>query len=225
MFDTSDFQWQLHSNTCIHTQCSCAVGVLTLPAERHLSLDPRPFKLALVGSHGVGKTTLCFGLAARLKARNLSLEVVHEVARRCPLPINEETSLEAQAWILHTQIAEELYAQSRYPTVLCDRGVIDNYAYLKHAHGEQPLLDHLVGGWMSSYDVVVLVPITELPGADGMRAVDPAFQRAIELGVRAELARRQIEFHDLSTCARQDWLDEVEQLVVKRLTPPQLDLL
>lgn len=196
-----------------------------MDVDRYQKLDSRPFKLALVGSHGVGKTTLCFGLAARLKVRNVSLEVVHEVARRCPLPINEGTSLEAQAWILHTQIAEELHAQSRYPLVLCDRGVVDNYAYLKHAFGDQPLLDHLVGGWMSTYDAVVLVPITELPGSDGMRAVDPVFQHAIEHGVRTELARRGVDFHDLSETPRDDWLARVERLVVERLATPQLDLL
>ncbi len=69
------------------------------------------FKIAFIGSHGVGKTTLCYGLAARLKARDVAVEVVHEVARRCPLPINEETSVAAQSWILHTQIAEELVAR------------------------------------------------------------------------------------------------------------------
>ena len=53
------------------------------------------FKLAFIGSHGVGKTTLCYGLAARLKVRDISLDVVHEVARRCPLPINEETGVAA----------------------------------------------------------------------------------------------------------------------------------
>ena len=36
--------------------------------------DPR-CKIAFIGSHGVGKTTLAFGLAARLKARDISLEV------------------------------------------------------------------------------------------------------------------------------------------------------
>jgi shikimate kinase len=39
-------------------------------------------KIALVGSHGVGKTTLCFELAAALKRRNADLEMVREVARR-----------------------------------------------------------------------------------------------------------------------------------------------
>ena len=72
-------------------------------------------KVAFIGSHGVGKTTLCYGLAARLKARDTSLEMVHEVARRCPLPINEETGLASQGWILHTQIAEEIIAAARYP--------------------------------------------------------------------------------------------------------------
>ena len=78
-----------------------------------MSERPPTFKIALIGSHGVGKSTLCFGLAARLKARDVSLEIVHEVARRCPLPINEQTSREAQSWILHTQIAEELVASAR----------------------------------------------------------------------------------------------------------------
>ena len=71
------------------------------------------FKIAFVGSHGVGKTTLCYGLAARLKAKDLSLDVVGEVARRCPLPINRATTLFAQGWILHTQIADELLASAR----------------------------------------------------------------------------------------------------------------
>ena len=55
------------------------------------------FKLAFIGSHGVGKTTLAYSVAARLKSHDISLEVVREVARRCPLPINEETGLASQA--------------------------------------------------------------------------------------------------------------------------------
>ena len=39
-------------------------------------------KIAFIGTHGVGKTTLCYGLASRLKRRDVSIDVVHEVARR-----------------------------------------------------------------------------------------------------------------------------------------------
>jgi len=74
-------------------------------------MSAESFKIAFIGSHGVGKTTLCYGLAARLKARDVSLDIVGEVARRCPLPINRATTTAAQAWILHTQIAEELLAR------------------------------------------------------------------------------------------------------------------
>ena len=63
-------------------------------------ISERRFKIAFIGSHGVDKTTLCYGLAARLKVRDVSLDVVHEVARRCPLPINEETGVASQSWIL-----------------------------------------------------------------------------------------------------------------------------
>ncbi len=72
-----------------------------------------PFKVAFIGTHGVGKTTLAYGLASRLKRRDVNLEVVVEVARRCPLPLNEGTTLEAQAWILHAQIASPSCAAAR----------------------------------------------------------------------------------------------------------------
>ena len=183
------------------------------------------FKVAFIGSHGVGKTTLCFGLAARLKTRDLSLEVVHEVARRCPLPINAQTTHEAQAWIAHTQVADELLAQARYPLVICDRAIIDNYAYLALAHGPQPGLDRLVDDWLNTYDQLFLVPVTALPQADGLRAVDPEFQTMVERQLRADLARRNADFHDLVDVPRDAWLDHVERLVLETLRPPQLDLL
>lgn len=186
--------------------------------------ETRAYKVAFIGSHGVGKTTLCFGLAARLKARDLSLEVVHEVARRCPLPINEATSLEAQAWILHTQVAEELIAQSRYPLVICDRGVIDNYVYLQISHGPVPLLDRMVGDWLASYDRLFLVPVVAPPQADGTRAVDPDFQARVELRLRDELERRRADFHDLSSDPRERWIDVAEGIVLEALRPPQLEL-
>ena len=49
-------------------------------------------KIAFIGSHGVGKTTLCYDLAARLKRQDRAVDLVKEVARRCPLPINRDTT-------------------------------------------------------------------------------------------------------------------------------------
>ncbi len=177
----------------------------------------RPFKVAFIGSHGVGKTTLCYGLAARLKASDVPLEVVHEVARRCPLPINRDTNVEAQSWILHTQMAEELSAVSRYPAVICDRSLLDNYVYLLLAAGAQETLEPLVGTWMKSYDLLVYVPVVETPSPDGVRATDPSFQRAVDLRLQEELDARALDRLCLAAENRASWLDEVESVVLREL--------
>lgn len=186
---------------------------------------PTPcFKIAFIGSHGVGKTTLCYGLAARLKRRDVGVEVVHEVARRCPLPINKETSVAAQSWILHTQIAEELVAQARYPVVICDRSVLDNYVYLLLAAGRQEGPERLIEHWMRGYDLLVHVPIVESLSPDGIRSPDPGFQHAVEERLAQEVAERGLSVLRLDAAARPDWLDAVERTAWERLRPAQLPL-
>jgi nicotinamide riboside kinase len=182
-------------------------------------------KVAFIGSHGVGKTTLCYGLAARLKARDVVLEVVHEVARRCPLPINEKTGLASESWILHTQIAEETIASFRYPVVICDRSALDNYVYLLLASGADPGLDPLVKHWMKSYDLLIHVPVMTTPAADGVRATDPEFQRAIDQRLERELRAYDLTAHRLDPDRRATWLDAAESLVLERQQPAQLSLL
>ena len=60
-----------------------------------------------------------------------------EVARLSPLPVNQKTSLDAQTWILTTQIAEEIRSAAHHQVVVCDRSVLDNYAYMLLACGRQ----------------------------------------------------------------------------------------
>lgn len=189
------------------------------------STPPATCKIAFIGSHGVGKTTLCYGLAARLKARDFSLDVVHEIARRCPLPINEETGLASESWILHSQIAEETVAQARYPVVICDRSALDNYVYMLLSAGPQEALDQLVNWWMKTYGLLVEVPIASDPSADGVRSEDPTFQRAVEERLRQEIERRGLEVLRLKPQDRAGWLDTVEAAVCTLLSPAQLSLL
>jgi len=195
------------------------------PAASGGGRGERRSKIAFIGSHGVGKTTLCYGLAARLKRRDVALDIVHEVARRSPLPINEATTAPAQRWILLTQIAEELVAAERYPLVLCDRSVLDNYVYLLLAAGSDPVFDTLVERWLPSYDLLVRVPILDVPSPDGVRAADPAFQRAVDERLERELAARGLPLLRLAADASDGWLDEVERAARELLAPPQLELL
>ncbi len=147
-------------------------------------------KIAFIGTHGVGKTTLCYDLAAALKRRDLTVELVREVARECPLPINRDTTVKAQAWILHTQIAWELQAEAKAEVVVCDRAVLDNYCYLRRAAPGEPhvkVLEELVRAWLPTYDVLFRVPIVGDPSFDGVRDTDLAFQHDIDALLLATL--------------------------------------
>jgi nicotinamide riboside kinase len=166
-------------------------------------------KVALIGTHGVGKTTLCFELAARLKRRDVDVDMVREVARHCPLPINRDTSAAAQSWILHTQMAWELEAAARHGLVLCDRSVLDNYCYLLYAAGPQAPWESLLSYWLSTYEVLVKVPLWTLPRWDGVRDTDLAFQRDIDALLDEQLASRELETLRLAADERPGWGDAV----------------
>ena len=188
------------------------------------SFGRRRLKIAFVGTHGVGKTTLCFDLASQLKRLDLGVELVKEVARRCPLPINEETTPAAQAWILHTQIAEELEAQATYEVVICDRSVLDNYAYLVARAGRQADLDPLVGTWIRSYDALFKVPVVSLPSYDGTRAVSPAFQLEIDAVIDQLIDTFEVDVTHLDPDDRDGWIPTVMHALGLPSRPPQIDL-
>jgi len=186
--------------------------------------DRRRLKLAFVGSHGVGKTTLCFDLASQLKRLDLGVDLVKEVARRCPLPINEETTLDAQAWILHTQIAEEMAAAATYEVVVCDRSVLDNYAYLVARVGRRPELDPLVGNWIRSYNALFKVPVLEAPSFDGTRAVSRSFQIEIDSTIDELISSFGVDVIPLDPLDRDGWIPTVMRTLDLPMKPPQIDL-
>ena len=168
-----------------------------------------PLKVAFLGTHGVGKTTLCYELAAELKRRDKAVDLVKEVARRCPLPINEGTTIEAQTWILHAQIAEEIAVGAQADVVVCDRSVLDNYAYLVARAGRQDALDALVRSWVGTYDALIKVPVTAPPTFDGTRAVSLAFQREIDATIDELITAFDVPVMRLEATERPGWLRRV----------------
>ncbi len=181
-------------------------------------------KIAFMGTHGVGKTTLCFELAAALKRLDQSVDIVKEVARRCPLPINRDTTRDAQLWILHNQIAEEIALEPAFDVIVCDRAVLDNYAYLVNASGRQSALEPLVQSWMASYHLLVKVPIMSPPRFDGTRDVSVIFQQAID-----RLLDELIDAYGLSCLTlpaddRSEWVRMVLASLDLPAEAPQLDL-
>jgi nicotinamide riboside kinase len=172
-------------------------------------------KVAFIGTHGVGKTTLCYDLAAILKRRDLSVDMVKEVARLSPLPVNQKTSLEAQTWILTTQIAEEIRSAAHHQVVVCDRSVLDNYAYMLLACGRQRAFETLARHWMKTYDRLFKVPISGQASADGFRDTDEFFMRAIDQRVDELLAQWKLPAERLVPEERETWARRAGESVLK----------
>jgi thymidylate kinase len=172
-------------------------------------------KLAFIGTHGVGKTTLCYDLASVLKRQGLNIDMVKEVARLSPLPINRKTSLEAQMWILMSQVAEEIRSSAQHQVVICDRSVLDNYAYMTLACGRQRPIERFVDYWMKSYDLLFKVPISGSAAADGVRDTDEFFMRAIDQLVDTLLAEKKVAHERLPEGERDRWISIVKDVVLE----------
>lgn len=165
-------------------------------------------KIAFVGSHGVGKTTLCFDLAAQLKRRGVNVDMVKEVARASPLPVNRKTSREAQLWILTTQVAEEIRASAHCDVVVCDRAALDNYAYFALACGPEPAVEKFVEMWMKTYDLLIRVPVLTQIQEDGFRDTDTVFVREVDRRVSSLLSASRQPFVDLEPVPRPQWSEQ-----------------
>jgi predicted ATPase len=172
-------------------------------------------KLAFIGTHGVGKTTLCYDLLAALKRQGMNADLVKEVARLSPLPINRKTSFEAQMWILTTQVAEEIRSGSQHDVVVCDRSVLDNYAYLTFACGRQKPVERFVDYWMKTYDVLFKVPISGEASADGVRDTDEFFMRSIDQLVDTLLAEKKLAHERLPEGRRDAWIELARETVLR----------
>lgn len=119
-------------------------------------------KIAVTGTHGVGKTTLAHQICVAMKERNVNVTIVEEKARSCPFPINEVATIETEIWMVHTQIRSELQAQAnKYECAVTDRCSLDAIVYwhdrnTPHAYFEK-LRDAAVQWVQTQYDLIILV--------------------------------------------------------------------
>src|SRR5262249_10825372 len=111
-------------------------------------------------------------------------ELLTEIARECPLPLNEQGTREAYQWIIARQIQLEIEKTTRAEILVCDRAVLDNFAYYHRRY--QALTeenDALLGyclSWMQSYHLLIRLPVTHSLTADGFRSTNQDFQREID---------------------------------------------
>jgi hypothetical protein len=153
-------------------------------------------KVAIVGAHGVGKSFLREMLfnEARIRHPDRHVEEVKEVVRRCPFPVNEESSVCSSYWIVTEQINRELEAEARGCDILiCDRMPVDPILYLLSSNLEQEVLDSqedygffdlqdFAYSWSYTYDYIIYVkPHKTYPiEPDGFRMTNKKFQLRVD---------------------------------------------
>lgn len=136
-------------------------------------------KIGILGSHGNGKTTLAFQLAAEIKTADpqKTVSILPEVARKCPFLVNENSSINSQRWIFHKQMLVEI-EHSGDDVLVCDRTILDNlaysqvlgYTYLVETYFTQAL------NWMKTYDELYFMRPDKPMSDDGFRSTNEKFR-------------------------------------------------
>lgn len=195
-----------------------------------LSAKKGPYKIALISTHGTGKTTLCYEVAAELKKRGLKVKVFSEIAAAAfeqGIPINETTTLPAQMYIMMQHITEELRAAIRnYQVVVCDRSVFDNLVYMERSCGANRFIRDFLRGYAEKfpYDVIYKLPMAGELVDDGIRdAQSLEFQADIYNRLNALLEELRIEHRTLPaprTELRKEWADLIVRETLEALGRP-----
>lgn len=148
-------------------------------------------KIAIMGVHSAGKTTLAYILAAHFKMKNSNVKLIHESVREnCPFPINAEANQGTCLWNFHTQFLNELEAEAQgYELAICDRSVLDTFVYFHAVNPENAITRSAMeqaAAWLQTYDVLIcLEPAQDVElHDDGVRETDRQYQELINQGFK-----------------------------------------
>lgn len=153
-------------------------------------------RITIVGSHSVGKTTLAKGLAQRLNF-NYIPDIVREEAVKKGFTINESTPPEVQFWLVARQWELETVTPEGW---VADKSLFDYLVY-----GDLVLKDEDVRTVLrkivkrvARYDFVFYLPIEFPMEEDGIRSIDPEFQKEIDRRFRKCLDELSVRYIILS---------------------------
>ncbi len=151
-------------------------------------------KIALIGTHGTGKTTISHSLISNLKKKGLDADFLGELARKCPFPLNENTTKRSQIWIILNQIIKEIENEEKCSLLICDRSVLDGYCYYLNKFGNLKEIEPLILKHLQTYDLIVKIPIRKgFLKKDKIRSVNKKFQKDIDKIIDSLLKKFKIK--------------------------------
>jgi nicotinamide riboside kinase len=183
-------------------------------------------KIAVVGSHFVGKTTLCKNLYSYLTKKGFKVAVLDEIVRKCPFTVNEMATIRAQDWILDNQIKEEqkLENDGNYDFIITDRGTIDNFAYWRRAAEKSNMAPEKIiekqdeiFAHAKSYDLILFLSIFQGNiENDNFRSTDDKWRKEMHERVEKVLERFSYD-HDIPIIRLRGNEKEVFKQAIERI--------
>ncbi|MFA7245014.1 MAG: ATP-binding protein [Candidatus Magasanikbacteria bacterium] len=154
-------------------------------------------KIAIIGAHSTGKTTLVNKLKHTLENLGKKVIIIQELARHCPFPINEKTTVDAQKWIMKNQISKENEIDHSDKILITDRATIDNFAYLHRVADEETSREYekIAFGHSHTYDLIFKTQKLDITVEnDGVRTTDDDFRNLIDNLINQFLEKNQVQF-------------------------------
>lgn len=171
-------------------------------------------KIAVAGSHGVGKSSFAKGLAQRLGGAYIYDTVREEVVPKKIFPINENTPPQGQIWLVARQW--ELERTTPQPWV-ADKNLFDYWVYAK-----DDFADYIKKTiWMfvredAHYDFVFYLPIEFPMELDGVRSENDAFQKEMDRRYKKLLADLGVKYIILPSFIKES--ASKEEAIEKRIS-------
>lgn len=185
-------------------------------------------KIAIIGSHFVGKTTVVKNIFKHLQKNGYNVGIINEVVRDCPYPINEMATLEAQNWILEEQKRREADLENKHDIVLMDRGVIDNFAYWKRVAEkvltEEELIkkEKEVFEYSKNYDLMIFLhPFDNIRIEDDkFRSVDPEWRKEMHERISQIIEKFKTTYDTpifVVNGSRKNVIERVKDIIMKNI--------
>ncbi len=159
-------------------------------------------RIAIFGTHGAAKTTLVYKLAAYFKMNDKNVTVIHETARQSPFPINTDVVYQTTLFVVTSQVQKELKAEAEgFEIAISDRTPSDAFIYLNHLQRDNSYtrsLELFCLEWIKQYNTLIYLEPTEgfALTADGTRATDTSYQKAIRDDFRVLVDQIEKKFED-----------------------------
>lgn len=165
--------------------------------------------IAFSGTHGTGKSSVAYDLAAKLKIAGKNVVVCDELARECPLPINQEAGELTQHWIISSQMRREIKLMNKYDVVISDRSVIDSLAYGTVLGVVDDSWGYVLNTYINKYyyGLYLLDPnVFDYHVPDGVRDMDSKFR----MDVHKQMVDLYVKFNVNYTLVQsRDYLNEI----------------